>query len=192
MVAFLAGAGRSTVLKHLLIASIFSAAAETSGCESSESRDSALVNKQQTHYGNVQPIPWFDWSQDRDNLIQIYKQKNESRPTHAVVRSAGTGEILWDCPSIGFPIPADTQLTNPLQRDYTSSGAVAIEQAEPNGLYTSKNTDGTYVLCVDGAGAVSPQYTESKVEVFTRPIKIEEGKVVFLDQKPSMTITPKK
>jgi len=180
------------MIKHLLFASMLAAAADTSGCESSESRDSAIVNKQQTHYGNVQPIPWFDWSQDRDNLIQIYKQKNESRPTHAVVRSGGTGEILWDCPSIGFPIPADTQLTNPVQVEVTTNHYGVIEQAEPNGLFTSKHTDGTYVLCVDGAGAISPQYTESKVEVFTRPIKIEDGKVVFLDQKPSMTLAPHK
>ena len=180
------------MIKHLLFASMLAAAADVSGCESSESRDSEAVNKQQSHYQKIQPIPWFDWSQDRDNLIQIYKQKNEGRSTHAVVRSSGTGEILWDCPSIGFPIPADTQLTNPIQIDVTSGHAGAIEQAEPNGLFTSKHTDGTYVLCVDGAGAISPQYTEAKVDVFTRPIKIEEGKVVFLDQKPSMSVVPRK
>lgn len=176
------------MFKFLMVVVAFASALDV-GCDSSESHDSEIVNKQQTHYQKVQPIPWFDWSQDRDNLIQIYKQKNESRPTHAVVRSMGTGEILWDCPSVGFPIPADTQLTNPLQRMYE---AAVVEQAEPNGLFTSKHTDGTYVLCVDGVGVVSPQYTESKVDVFTRPIKVEAGKVVFLDQKPSMAILPRK
>jgi hypothetical protein len=173
------------MIKHLLVASMLAAAADTDGCSSSESHDSAIVDKQQKLYATTQPIPEFKWSQDRDNLIQIYKQKVEARATHAVVRSAGTGEILWDCPSIGFPIPADTQLTNPLQ---TMGQGMVIEQAEPNGLFTSKNTDGTYVLCVDGVGAVTPQYTEAKVEAFTRPIKVEGGKVVFLDGKPSMTI----
>lgn len=163
------------------------------GCEpSQETADQKVVDDQQKIYATTQPIPTFKWSQDRDNLIQIYKQKNESRATHAVVRAAGTGEILWHCPSIGFPIPYDTQLTNPLQivwRSSTSNGV--IEQAEPNGLFTSKNTDATYVLCVDPSGVVSPQYTEQKVEVFTRPIDVKDGHVVFIDGAPTMTLEKK-
>lgn len=156
-----------------------------------EVKDQAVVQDQQRLYATTQPVPVFKWSQDRDNLVQIYKQKNEARTTYAVVRSQGTGEILWHCPSIGFPIPADTQLTNPLQafwRDYSGTASAVIEQAEPNGLFTSKNTDGTYVLCVDDKGNVSPQYTEEKVEVFSRPVSIEKGKVVFTDGAPSMKI----
>lgn len=157
--------------------------------EAADTKDKAVVNEQQKVYATTQPIPTFKWSQDRDNLIQIYKQKNDARNTYAVVRSSGTGEILWHCPSIGFPIPADTQLTNPLQILYaTSAGVGVVEQAEPNGLFTSKNTDGTYVFCVDSQGNVSPQYTELKAEVFTRPVKVENGKVVFLDGVPTMTI----
>jgi hypothetical protein len=159
------------------------------GCtETSESLDNAKVDEQQKIYAQSQPIPVFKWSQDRDNLTQIYKMKNESRATYSVVRAMGTGEILWDCPSIGFPIPVDTQLTNPLQISYGVHGSGTIEQAEPNGLFSSKNTDGTYVLCVLGDGTISPQYTESKVDAFSRPVKIEKGKIVFLDGPPSMEI----
>lgn len=156
-----------------------------SSCDTSEEVDSKRVNDQQSLYATTQPIPQFKWSQDRDNLIQIYKMKNEARVTHSVVRSQGTGSILWDCPSIGFPLPADTQLTNPLQRVYN---AAVIEQAEPNGLYSSKNTDGTYVICVLEDGSLSPQYTEAKVDTFTRPIKVEDGKVVFLGGAATMVI----
>jgi hypothetical protein len=152
---------------------------------SQESADSSMVNAQQKVYATTQPIPQFTWSQDRDNLIQIYKMKNEARNTYAVVRSTNSGEILWHCPSVGFPLPADTQLTNPLQQVYQ---AAVIEQAEPNGLFSSKSTDGTYVICVSADGTVSPQYTESKVDVFTRPVKIENGKVVFIDGPPSMVM----
>ena len=106
---------------------------------------------------------------------------------------------MWHCASVGFPLPADTQLTNPVKLegrwhkhglDHFMGGQ--IEQAEPNGLYTSKNTDGTYVLCVDDQGVVSPQYTEEKVEAFTRPIKIVDGKVEFQAGAPSMVVKLKK
>ena len=169
----------------LLTALVFLDAA----CDTSESLVSAKVDQQQQVYAQTQPIPFFKWSQDRDNLIQIYKMKNEARATYSVVRSI-TGDILWHCPSIGFPIPADTQLTNPLQSSANHNGV--IEQAEPNGLFTSKNTDGTYVICVLPSGILSPQYTEAKAETFTRPVKVEmkDGKerVTFIDGEPSMTI----
>jgi hypothetical protein len=157
-----------------------------SDCETAEDKDRHRVNSQQEAYSISQPIPVFRWSQDRDNLIQIYKMKNEARATYAVVRSGGTGEILWHCPSIGFPIPADAQLTNPLQLAYGHSAV--IEQAEPNGLFSSKNTDGTYIICVLGDGSLSPQYTEAKAEVFTRPVRVENGKVIFMDGQSSMVI----
>ena len=164
--------------------------------KTADEKDVQTVNEQQDIYAQSQPVPVFKWSQDRDNLIQIYRQKaTESRNTYTVVRSYGTGEIVWHCASVGFPLPADTQLTNPLKSEwrtgYQSIAGTGIEQAEPNGLYTSKNTDGTYVLCVDDQGVISPQYTEEKVEAFTRPIKVVDGKVEFQSGVPSMVVTPK-
>lgn len=172
------------VIGYAVVASIFGLAACIEPGQ--ETKDSTVVENQQKIYAATQPIPVFKWSQDRDNLIQIYTLKvTASRATHSVVRSNGTGEVLWHCESIGFPIPADTQLTNPLQAQYQGT---VIEQAEPNGLFTGKNTDATYVLCVDSHGAVSPQYTEAKVEAFSRPIDVVNGKVVFLDGPASMKI----
>ena len=163
---------------------------------SADVRESQQVGEQQRVYADTQPAPRFNWSQDRDSLIQIYKLKNEARVTHSVVRAQGTGEILWDCPSVGFPIPADTQLTNPQQVTNADSSVSCecrnvIEQAEPNGLFSSKNTDGTYVLCVLDDGTISPQYTEDKVSAFTRPIKIVDGRVSFTDGTPTMVIDRK-
>lgn len=138
----------------------------------SERADNARVQDQQAHYATVQPLPYFDFSMDRDILIQIYKTKNEARQTHSVVTSQGTGAILWDCPSIGFPLPADTQLTNGLQPYGGKYGYTSIEQAEPNGLFSSKNTDATYILCVGPTGDVSPVYTEQKVTAYPFPVTI--------------------
>lgn len=168
----------------IFLFALLSLGADDCDCGGSEGHDKSIVQEQQNIYATTQPIPVFKWSQDRDNLIQIYKMKNEARNTYAVVRAMGTGEILWHCPSVGFPLPADTQLTNPLQT-YAGSAAV-IEQAEPNGLFSSKHTDGTYVICVSEDGSLTPQYTEAKVEVFSRPVKIEDGKVVFIAGAPTM------
>ena len=151
------------------------------GCGSladSEQQDNIRVQDQQAHYATIQPIPYFDFSMDRDTLIQIYKAKNEARQTHSVVMSQGTGTVVWDCPSIGFPLPADVQLTNPLQVQGGSYGYTTIEQPEPNGLFSSKNTDATFVQCVGPDGSVSPVYTEQKVTTFPFPVTISDaGKI---------------
>lgn len=139
--------------------------------------DSRTVDSQQKVYSRNQPIPFFDWSQDRDALIQIYVAKNEARTTYTVVTADGSGQVLFTCPSVGFAIPADTQLTNGLQAlDYT--GYPVVEQAEPNGLYSSKNTDGTYVLCVREDGNITPVYTEAKVTTYPFPVRVENGQIV--------------
>jgi hypothetical protein len=82
-----------------------------------------------------------------------------------------TGELRYKCNSIGYAIPADTQLTNPLQTasDYRESSV--IEQAEPNGLFSSKNTDGTWVLCVSADGVAYPYYSEHKIQTWPFPVE---------------------
>jgi type II secretory pathway pseudopilin PulG len=139
-------------------------------CESgssAEKSDRETVNSQQEHYQDVQPIPFFDFSNPRDVLIQIYKTvTTEARNTYTVIQSM-TGEVVFYGPSIGYAIPADTQLTNGLQPSWGNDGrAATIEQAEPNGLFSSENTDGTWVLFVDLNGDVTPVYTEQKVTTY--------------------------
>ena len=84
------------------------------------------------------------------------------------------GTVEGDCASIGFGIPYDTSLTNPLQKTYGVNGNVTtIEQAEPNGLYASKATSATWVMCVGDGGAIEPVYVESKVTVYPYPVKVD-------------------
>lgn len=158
------------------------AVAVIAGCNTTntERDDTQRVQDQQAQYAKVQPIPFFDFSMDRDTLIQIYKAKNESRRTWSVVQSQGTGATLFICESIGFAIPADTQLTNPLQviRGPWGGEGQIVEQPEPNGLYSSKNTDGTYVQCVGPGGDVSPVYTEHKVTTYPFPVTVDANGLV--------------
>lgn len=160
-----------------------------SGCttDTSITRDKQTVEDQQSIYQRNQPVPLFDWSQDRDVLIQIYQAKNEARTTYTVVTADGSGQVLFVCPSIGYALPADTQLTNGLQA-LNWTGAPVVEQAEPNGLYSSKNTDGTYVLCVRDNGEIAPVYTEAKVTTYPFEVKVVDGQIVDAGGTSSITL----
>ena len=122
-------------------------------------------------------------------VVQIYNARNDALNTWSVWRS-DTGVVEDWCPSIGFVIPYDTSLTNPMKSIGQGGN---IEQAEPNGLFSSKNTTATWVLCQLPNGKISPVYIESKVTVYAWPVKVENNQVVHLYEKsPSVVIKTKK
>lgn len=152
------------------------------GCgaeETPEMRDKERVQSQQAQYEKGQPVPAFDWSLERDLVIQLYRVRNQKAATHSVWRS-DFGQIEGDCPSYGYGIPYDTSLTNPLAptvHKYNAWGwhaeSEVVEQAEPNGIFASKNTTATWVMCLGESGQVEPVYVESKVTVFPGPVVVD-------------------
>ncbi len=88
----------------------------------------------------------------------------------------------------------DTQLTNPQQviwRGYSEHGYASgvVDQAEPNGLFTSKNTHATIIFPTNGDGTVSPVYSESDVNCYPWPVKIVDGLVVRVKEaEPSIKL----
>ena len=172
------------VLTPILLALMFMG--NKSGCSNSESHDREIVNKQQGIYQDVQPVHIYDYSIPRDIYQQIYDiTPTQALATYSVVETID-GHIKYRGPSIGFPIPADMQLTNGLQPDYHSNGGVAIEQAEPNGLFSSKNTNATWVLFVDlESGNVYPMYSEHHVSCWPFIVKEDDkGEWHRADKKP--------
>lgn len=142
-------------------------------CAPSQERvDQEAVENQQSQYAKGQPLPTFDWSLERDLVIQLYKIRNQRVATHSVWR-ADYGMIEGDCPSIGYGLPYDTSLTNPLQAYSTAHGATSIGQAEPNGVFASTNTSATWVMCVGAAGTIEPHYVETKVTVYPGPVDVD-------------------
>lgn len=135
--------------------------------------ETQAIAEQQAHLLVTQPVPAFDYSLQRDVLIQVYRMSNEAQSTYTVVDSI-TGQTIWSCPSIGFGIPADTSLTNPLTAHRFNGYGTVVEQAEPNGLYSSKNTDGTWIVCVGSSGELAPIYTEHKVTTFPYAVEWSE------------------
>lgn len=142
------------------------------GCTSAEQADRYKVDTQQKIYATAQPIPVFDWSIERDMAIQLYKTRMKSVRTWTVWRS-DFGMIEGHCESIGFPLPYDVQLTNPLQ---PAHGGGPIEQAEPNGLFSSKHTTATWIRSVvkyDGKVLEVPLYVEGKVTCYPYPVIVD-------------------
>lgn len=145
-----------------------------SDCDEQESRDRKAVQNQQEHYRINQPIPFYEWSIELDAAKQIYDARVRDRVRTWTVWRSNSGLIEGDCASMGYPIPYDVQLTNPLKRTYTN-GAV-VEQAEPSGLYSSHNSIATWVRevrTIKGKAVITPTYIESKVTCYAYPIQVD-------------------
>lgn len=135
------------------------------------------------------PLPTFNHYFEAGTVRQLYFIRNDARNTWTVWRSDGTGMIEDWCPSVGYGIPYDTSLTNPLKPYYnTTSSGVVVEQPEPNLLFPSKNTKATWVLCIRPNGKVAPVYVESTVTTYPWPIDVVDGKVVDKGEPASSTI----
>lgn len=135
-----------------------------------DNKEASQVDDQQQIYVNNQPAPTFDWSLERHIMIELYKARNNAVQTYSYVRNF-QGQVVFSCKSIGFPLPANDQLTNSAklsQPDYHDSSV--LPQAEPNGMYSSPSTSGTYVFCVNSDGTVSPSYFEANVEAHLSPL----------------------
>lgn len=151
----------------------------TTGCQQSkktqEDVDKAAVDRQQKQYAGGQPIPTFNWSLERDMVIKLYELRNQKVSTHTVWRS-DYGMVEGDCTSLGYGIPYDTSLTNPLQAFWKYSngvGSAVVAQAEPNGIFASTNTASTWVMCIGEAGNLEPIYIESKVTTYPYPVSVD-------------------
>ena len=148
-----------------------------SGRDSAATKEMKKVEQQSSQYAIGQPVPAFDWSFGRHLMIQLYHLRNQKVATHAVWRS-DYGLIEGDCPSMGYGLPYDVSLTNPLmstdedQRGTRNNALTSIEQPEPNGIFASKNTSATWVMCTGDTGAIEPVYVESKVTIYPGPVLV--------------------
>ena len=145
------------------------------GCEDKIDRQNRrLVNNQQEHYAKVHPIPFYEYSLELDAYIQIYDARIKDVVRTWTVWRSDHGMILGHCESIGFPIPYDVQMTNPVKK--LSNHDAVVEQAEPSGLYSSKNSNATWVRAVvniNGNVVITPIYVEDNVTCYPYPIKVD-------------------
>ena len=96
--------------------------------------------------------------------------------TYTYVWSDVTAKPVFLCNSIGYGIPYATQYTNPqkteLAYDHAGTTSVVLAQADPNGLFSPANAEGTWVLCKNPNGDdVRPIYVEPRIVV--TPFKLD-------------------
>ena len=175
--------------KLILVGLLLVLFASVAGCANTDDRVEMQVEQQQQQYVNAQPVPQFDWSLERHVMIELYKARNNAVSTYSITYSDFRGVITWGCPSIGYPIPGGTQLTNPEKVEYAS---VTLPQPEPNGLYTPGTSAGTYVMCVNLDGTVSPVYVEDYVRAYPYPVTTDtDGRIIPAEGSvPSISINP--
>lgn len=146
----------------LVLASCDGQASVNSGTEN----DQNSVNRQLMEYQKNQPIPMFDRSQYRQTLIDVESAQVHGTATTSFFFNQGSNKPYKTCPSIGFPVPSTSQLTNPdqveLHEGNYNGGNVVIGQQEPNGAYTGSSS-GTYVICVSPSGTDYVSYAEGFV-----------------------------
>jgi hypothetical protein len=144
---------------------------------SAEEQDQADTNQIMSDLGKTQPIPKISYSQTRASLIKILELEGKVTATWTVER-AMDGRILTIFPSIGYPIPGGTSLTNPQQLTcqyyYRAAGSYTcgtIGQAEPTGVFPPTTSEGTRVIQVLKDGSKVVFYSEGKLSTYAYPIK---------------------
>lgn len=181
---------RRLIAVALLLVVATAACADTN---SATQKDQNIAKQQLTGFQNNQPIPVFTYSQLRQNLIEIETSQANSTQTTSFFFNQGVQDPITTCPSIGYPIPATYQLSNPQQIVNGDNGRVStVPQIEANGVYTG-DTSATYVICVDASGKAYANYWEGFVSTVTGPAVWDEAShTVHLTGAPTATFTTAK
>lgn len=155
--------------------------------------DQATQNDQQTaqaqlgQFQATQPVPSFQWSQERQSLIAIEEARANTVATTTFFYNMGSSTPVGSCPSVGFPIASTSELTNPEQ---ISTNSAVISQIDPTGIYTGASS-GTYVVCVDPHGVKYVNYWEGDVYAVGGTASLVNGQVV-LQGAPTVVVKEKK
>lgn len=112
-----------------------------------------------------QQVPSFDWSQERQTLIDTETIRANGALSTTQFYLEGIGMVQW-CPSKGAPIPSSYQLSGTKQwvdiPDDESRQLYDIDQGEPTGVYVG-DSNATWVLCLDDNGKPFAVYWEGPV-----------------------------
>ena len=168
---------RTAVLGLILVALLTTAGACDASNTETLNEDRAAAAEQLRRYQRSQPVPSYDWSQLRQNAIEIMDFQVEGGLSTAFFFNLGvTDPISW-CPSIGDPIPTTAQLTNPEQHiKVRDADDGVIPQIEQSGVYTGEST-GTNVMCLDAEGEAYKVLWEGFVMSISAPAVWEDGRV---------------
>lgn len=120
-----------------------------------------------------QPVPVFNYSQIRQTLIDAETAQADTTQTTTFFFVQGVPNPVFFCPSIGFPVPATWQVTNPTQMQHYNGNPYTLDQIDPNGIYGGA-TAATYALCVGAGGKVYLHHAEEFAHAVAGPAKWDE------------------
>jgi len=127
-------------------------------------REQASINTSFDRVTQSQQVPAFDYSQERQTLIDVLTMRAEG--THGTAYATTfDGTLIWWCPSVGAPVPSTYQLTNPDQivgGDGERTEEQVIPLGEPTGVYTGASA-ATWTVCLDDQGTPFGKYEEANV-----------------------------
>jgi len=140
---------------------------------SGQQMDQNISNSIQRNAEINQPVPVFQHSDIRATAISIEAIQALGEQTTSFGFNQGIRNPVWSCPSLGEPVAATTQITNPQAPEWNTAGSsgvagLTVGNMDPNGVYAGNST-GTYVLCVNKQGTPYAQYWEGFVDTVSGP-----------------------
>ena len=182
-------------MKKILLVPAIVGAILLTGCSQqpdSVQNDQNVSNDALTQLQKSQPVPVFNYSQERQTLISVEEARAHVVATTTFFFNQGVQDPIASCPSIGFPLATTTELTNPSQVVWGGNGASGtVGQADPTGVYTG-DSSGTYVDCVNDKGQQYVQYWEGFVQTIGGPATWDSAKhQVVLTGEPTVKVKQK-
>lgn len=156
-----------------LFALSLAACNSSSGQSSGNQKESAQQQADTNSLENNQPLPHFNYSQERQNMIDIERAQADNVETTTFWMNMGDSDPIGSCPSIGFGIPDTASLSNPLQAQWVGGGngnaGITTGQMDPTGIYSPTGSMGTYIICLASNGQPYIDRVESTVDTYGGP-----------------------
>jgi hypothetical protein len=130
------------------------------------------AQEQLSKQGNAQAgMPSIVNFQEKKNMKMILELRDSENLATITYTQDMDGVLHKLCNSVGYPLPYATQYTNPMR---VTEGGRELPQADPNGLFSPANAEGTWVLCYNKKGdKLSPVYVEPRV--IASPFELSGG-----------------
>jgi hypothetical protein len=141
------------------------------GCSETPSSDQIQQDKQEKmlQQGTKETgMPTIVNFQERKELKTILEARDTANLiTYLYTQNSMDGKWVYQGEAIGFPIPYSTEYTNPtkVDNDYSSS-RVTVDQADPNGLFSSQSTQADWIMAINPkTGKPEPMFCEPNIVV---------------------------
>jgi hypothetical protein len=130
------------------------------------------ISKQAIQSVGLPSIVNFQEKRVYKDIYELRDRPNLVTYTYIVDMNGGLHKV---CDSIGFGISESTQYTNPeklVSLRIDGIDRIPMPQADPNGLFSSPSSNGTWVMCkVPGKDEVQPIRAEPNVITSPFPLK---------------------